>query len=253
MGELPSQSESNLNEHCEAIALGSEKRGDDQLDRGNHMEVADEIEAPNVVKFVSQLEEAEKVEQELSKSYIPVMPYTPPSVNYNEKNVSQIKLKTLPHSIRSESKYMIFGASPEHQYGAPSSSPKPAAMAAGDELPGGDADDRSKPLKMTAQIRLTPMISVHHGCLFFHDAKSRWVKTHLAEPITPTTARLHHNLFRPGNPSSPFDPAQIDAQEHHAHHVGHPRAIRLMKTSPLPEIQPQRPAPSNPATIRPIL
>ncbi|KAL6002438.1 hypothetical protein ACLOJK_034370 [Asimina triloba] len=97
------------------------------------------------------------------------------------------------------------------------------------------------------------MISVHHGCPFFHDAKSRWVKTHLAEPITPTTACLHHNLFRPGNPSSPFDPAQIDAQEHHAHHVGHPRAVRLMKTSPLPEIQPQRPAPSNPATIRPIL
>ncbi|KAL5977655.1 hypothetical protein ACLOJK_039183 [Asimina triloba] len=31
------------------------------------MEVADEIEAPNVVKLVSQLEEAEKVEQELSK------------------------------------------------------------------------------------------------------------------------------------------------------------------------------------------
>ncbi|KAL5986627.1 hypothetical protein ACLOJK_014960 [Asimina triloba] len=72
MGELPSKSESNLNEHCEAISLGSEKQGDDQQDCGDHMEVTDEIEAPNAVKFISQMEEAEKVEQELPKSYIPV-------------------------------------------------------------------------------------------------------------------------------------------------------------------------------------
>ncbi|KAL6000306.1 hypothetical protein ACLOJK_024001 [Asimina triloba] len=45
--------------------------------------------------------------------------------------------------------YMIFGGPPEHQYGAPSSSPMPAAMAAGGELPGGDTNGRSKPPKMT--------------------------------------------------------------------------------------------------------
>ncbi|KAL6000629.1 hypothetical protein ACLOJK_024329 [Asimina triloba] len=67
MGELHSQSESNLDEYCEAITLGSEKQGDNQLDCGNYMEVTNEIEAPNAVKFVSQLEEAEKMEQELPK------------------------------------------------------------------------------------------------------------------------------------------------------------------------------------------
>ncbi|KAL6000783.1 hypothetical protein ACLOJK_006509 [Asimina triloba] len=44
---------------------------------------------------------------------------------------------------------MIFDAPPEHQYSAPSSSPKPTAMAASGKLLGGDADSRSKPPKMT--------------------------------------------------------------------------------------------------------
>ncbi|KAL6009827.1 hypothetical protein ACLOJK_000257 [Asimina triloba] len=91
MGELHSQFESNLDEHCEAITLGSEKQGDDQQDCGDHMEVTDEIEAPNAVKFVSLMEEAEKVEQELPKSCIPVIPYTPPSVFLNEENVPQVE------------------------------------------------------------------------------------------------------------------------------------------------------------------
>ncbi|KAL6002766.1 hypothetical protein ACLOJK_022986 [Asimina triloba] len=60
MGELHSQSESNLDKHCEIITLGSEKQGENQLDCGNHMEVTNEIEAPNAVKFVSLMEEAEK-------------------------------------------------------------------------------------------------------------------------------------------------------------------------------------------------
>ncbi|KAL5978950.1 hypothetical protein ACLOJK_018845, partial [Asimina triloba] len=45
------------------------------------------------------------------------------------------------------------GVPPEHPYGAPSPSPRPAAMAAGGELPSGDADGRSKPPKMTATTR----------------------------------------------------------------------------------------------------
>ncbi|KAL5985240.1 hypothetical protein ACLOJK_036478 [Asimina triloba] len=52
-------------------------------------------------------------------------------------------------------------------------------------------------------------------------------------------------------PIFPRDPAQIDSHEHHAHHMGHPRVVRLMKTSPLPEIQPQRPAPSSTTSIAP--
>ncbi|KAL6002665.1 hypothetical protein ACLOJK_022884 [Asimina triloba] len=104
MGELHSQSESNLDEHCETITLESEKQGDDQQDCGNHMEVIDEIEAPNAVKIISQMEEAEKVEQELPKSYIPVIPYTPPSVFLNEKNIPQVEPQTFPHSTRSKSR-----------------------------------------------------------------------------------------------------------------------------------------------------
>ncbi|KAL5978743.1 hypothetical protein ACLOJK_029860 [Asimina triloba] len=100
--ELPSQSESNLNDHCKAITLGSEKQGDDQQDCGDHMEVTDEIEAPNAVKFISLMEEAEKVEQELPKSCILVIPYTPPSVFLNEENVPQVEPQTFPHPTRLE-------------------------------------------------------------------------------------------------------------------------------------------------------
>ncbi|KAL5978164.1 hypothetical protein ACLOJK_029281, partial [Asimina triloba] len=66
--ELPSQSESNLDKHCEAITLGNEKQGNDQQDYGDQMlekEDVEETEAPNAVQFISQMEEAEKVKQEL--------------------------------------------------------------------------------------------------------------------------------------------------------------------------------------------
>ncbi|KAL5980125.1 hypothetical protein ACLOJK_036592, partial [Asimina triloba] len=96
--ELRTQSESNLDKHCETITLGSEKQGEDQLDCGNHMEVTNEIEAPNAVKFVNLREEAEKVEQELPKSCIPIIPYTPPLVFLNEENIPQVELQTFPHS-----------------------------------------------------------------------------------------------------------------------------------------------------------
>ncbi|KAL6002894.1 hypothetical protein ACLOJK_023116 [Asimina triloba] len=117
LGELHSQSESNLDEHCEVITLGSEKQGEDQLDCGNHMEVTNEIEAPNAVKCVSLMEEAEKVEQELPKSCIPIIPYTPPSVFLNEENVPQVEPQTFPHSTRSKSRYTVYNDPPEH--GAP--------------------------------------------------------------------------------------------------------------------------------------
>ncbi|KAL6006380.1 hypothetical protein ACLOJK_037331 [Asimina triloba] len=65
---------------------------------------------------------------------------------------------------------MIFGAPPEHQYSAPSSSPLPVAMAAGGELPGGDTDGRSKPPKMTRMTCST---------------RSLYLLPMAAEPITP--------------------------------------------------------------------
>ncbi|KAL6001052.1 hypothetical protein ACLOJK_006779 [Asimina triloba] len=135
MGELHSQSESNLDEYCVAITLGSEKQGDNQLDYGNYMEVTNEIEAPNAVKFISQLEEAEKMEQELPKSCIPIIPYTPPSVFLNEENVPQVEPQNFPHSTRVASLPLLKPFDPggkgqskvirwstEHKYGAPSSS-----------------------------------------------------------------------------------------------------------------------------------
>ncbi|KAL5986447.1 hypothetical protein ACLOJK_014780 [Asimina triloba] len=51
---------------------------------------------------------------------------------------------------------MIFGAPPEHQYSAPSSSPKPAAMAAGGELPGTMAVEPITPMLDLARSRTTP-------------------------------------------------------------------------------------------------
>ncbi|KAL6002396.1 hypothetical protein ACLOJK_034328 [Asimina triloba] len=52
---------------------------------------------------------------------------------------------------------MIFGAPPEHQYSAPSSSPKPAAMAASGELPGAAmAAEPITPMLDLARSRKTP-------------------------------------------------------------------------------------------------
>ncbi|KAL5987219.1 hypothetical protein ACLOJK_041216 [Asimina triloba] len=66
------------------------------------MTITNEIEAPNAVKSVSLMEEAEKVEQERPKSCIPIIPYAPPSVFLNEENVPQVEPQTFPHSTGSE-------------------------------------------------------------------------------------------------------------------------------------------------------
>ncbi|KAL6000138.1 hypothetical protein ACLOJK_034816 [Asimina triloba] len=55
---------------------------------------------------------------------------------------------------------MIFGAPPEHQYGAPSPSPRPAAIAADGELrraPARCADARFNPPKMTRTTPCQPL------------------------------------------------------------------------------------------------
>ncbi|KAL5979027.1 hypothetical protein ACLOJK_018924 [Asimina triloba] len=70
------------------------------LEKEVEKEVADETKAPIEAKFASQMEEAEKVEQELPKSCIPVMSSTHPSVNLNEEKASQVEFKIIPPSIR---------------------------------------------------------------------------------------------------------------------------------------------------------
>ncbi|KAL5977822.1 hypothetical protein ACLOJK_036845 [Asimina triloba] len=104
----------------------------------------DEIEAPNAVEFVSQLEEAEKMEQGLPKSYIPEMLSKPPSINLNEEESPQVELKIIPHSIRVKviKQYFLINTSGTRfavhrrstSFGAPSPSPRPAAIAAGGEI-----------------------------------------------------------------------------------------------------------------------
>ncbi|KAL6002350.1 hypothetical protein ACLOJK_034281 [Asimina triloba] len=77
--------------------IGEQKpdQSEDSSDQMLEKEVVDETKAPTEAKFVSRMEEAEIVEQEPPKSCIPVMSSMPPSVNLNEKNTPQVKLKTI--------------------------------------------------------------------------------------------------------------------------------------------------------------
>ncbi|KAL6009406.1 hypothetical protein ACLOJK_022635, partial [Asimina triloba] len=81
----------------------SKQKLDQNADSNNQMlekEVTEQTKAPTEAKFVSPMEEAEEVEQELPKSCILVMASTPPSVNINEEKAPKVKLKTIHPPIR---------------------------------------------------------------------------------------------------------------------------------------------------------
>ncbi|KAL6000184.1 hypothetical protein ACLOJK_034862 [Asimina triloba] len=71
-------------------------QNEDSSEQMLEKDVADETKAPTEAKF----NKAEKVEQELPKSCIPVMSSTPPSINIDEEEAPQVELKIIPHSIR---------------------------------------------------------------------------------------------------------------------------------------------------------
>ncbi|KAL5994247.1 hypothetical protein ACLOJK_035119 [Asimina triloba] len=77
--------------HYEDFDKQKSDQNEDSSDQMLEKEVADETKAPTEAKFDSQMEEAEKMEQEPPKSCIPVMSSTPPSVNLNEEKAPQIR------------------------------------------------------------------------------------------------------------------------------------------------------------------
>ncbi|KAL6009391.1 hypothetical protein ACLOJK_022620 [Asimina triloba] len=139
--------------------------------------------------------------------------------------------------------YMIFDAPPEHQYGAPSSSPKPAAMAASGELPGGDADGRSKPPKMTATTRgfrslnLLPAHDPTSG--ISPDPAASTHPIHGQQPITPNRDGLKPISLPVQRRSTP-DPTPLPnpSAGQHPNHAStteqqlHPASMAKSTTSP---------------------
>ncbi|KAL5980170.1 hypothetical protein ACLOJK_036637 [Asimina triloba] len=79
----------------EGKPIGKQKldQNEDSSDQMFEKEGADETKAQTEAKFNSQMEEAEKVEQELPQSCILVTSSTPPSINLNEEEAPQVKVK----------------------------------------------------------------------------------------------------------------------------------------------------------------
>ncbi|KAL5978386.1 hypothetical protein ACLOJK_029503 [Asimina triloba] len=78
--------------HYEDFGKQKPDQNEDSSEQMLEKEVVDETKAPTEVKFASQMEGAEKVEQEPPKSCILVMSSTPPSVTLNEEKASQLEL-----------------------------------------------------------------------------------------------------------------------------------------------------------------
>ncbi|KAL5980733.1 hypothetical protein ACLOJK_028643 [Asimina triloba] len=81
----------------EGKPIGKQKldQNEDSSDQMLEKEVLDETKAPTEAKFASQMEEAEKVEQELPKPCIPVMSSMPPSINLNEEKAPQVRVRVM--------------------------------------------------------------------------------------------------------------------------------------------------------------
>ncbi|KAL5979070.1 hypothetical protein ACLOJK_018967, partial [Asimina triloba] len=90
-------------------------------------------------------------------------------------------------------------------FGAPSSSPWPAAMAAGGELPGGDADGRSKPPKMTATTRGFRSLYLLHQSMHRMYKNQKPISIFVRQPWLPNpppTATICSILLNVEQPSS---------------------------------------------------
>ncbi|KAL6006519.1 hypothetical protein ACLOJK_037475 [Asimina triloba] len=90
-------------------------------------------------------------------------------------------------------------------FGAPSSSPWPAAMATGGELPGGDAEGRSKPPKMTATTRGFRSLYLLHQSMHRMYKNQKPISIFVRQPWLPNpppTATICSILLNVEQPSS---------------------------------------------------